>query len=303
MTKSKSIHEIAQQLVNYWPTKNRIKDSCPEWIRERILATSRRAHLRRVVKEAYAQEAWHSRNTLDFRGWHRDGRIEGPGSGRASDWSYYGFRDLAITAKIVHQLCGYSGDECRTIAHTLHRLPDGCGMTAARIAKLNALPPCTHIPRYFDHGYTEQFERNVAGTLHNHGDGLAGEHATTWSLFLQWEVGRAIAEAERVDRLSRIAANPNYRISGYLAASILAWKGQGGHDYTGGSGCSSYAIHREHPEEWDLLLSQAPVGKKSENAEQVFPHETARADELRARGWVETLRMNDSVFTNPCAAV
>jgi len=296
---TKSIHEIAQQLVNHWPTKNRINDSCPKWIRERILATSRRAHLRRTVKEAFALESWNNRNTLDFRGWHRDGRIEGPGSGRAADWLDVGFRNLAITTKTVHQLCGYSGDECRTIAHTLHCLPDGCGTTPARIAQLNALPPCTYEPQYFDYGYTEQFERAAAGTLHNHGDNLAGEHATTWSLFLRWEVGRAIAEADRKERLERIAANPNYRISGYLAASILAWKNQGGHDYTGCSGCSSYAIHREHPEEWDLLLSRAPVGKKSKDAEQVFPHETERAAELRAHGWVETLRMNDSVFTPP----
>ena len=304
-----TLHDQTQLLARIYTRDPQIKPSCPEWIRRKIAVSMHHTALRRAAKEAVKQHADIDCSGLsrDYRGWNRaTGAHEGPGSGRAADWLDVGFEHLGVAAQTIHRELGFRDEVCRSIARTLHSRADGWGQCSRDTEQLAALPECPINPQYWDRGYQEDFARDMArhsaDPLEHAPD--APESVQRWRLYCEWHIGRALAEHDRAKRLQRIAADPAYRISGYLADSILSWR-IGKKGYEGCSGSGSYACHREHPEEWDLLLSRAPMGAKTEDAEQVFPHEHTRAAALRAAGWHETLRMSDSIFTrkSPFATV
>jgi hypothetical protein len=296
-----TLHTRAQFLARIYTKEIFYKPSCPQWVRDKIACSSRRAALKRAAKQAVAEHADVDASGLvrDYRGWQRDGRRTGPGSGRAADWLDVGFHALARTALQVHRETEYRDDVCRTIARTLHARTGGWDGLARDTAALAALPPCTAEPRYWNRGYTEAFDREMSSHAKSPSDRAAPEGVVRWRLWAAWNLSRALAEAEREDRLSALACDPELKISGYLADSVLSYQTGGGrgHDYAGCSGCASYAAHRDHPEDWDLLASRAPVGASGDGWEQVFPHEHERQARLVAAGWHETLRTSDSVYT------
>lgn len=301
MSKTLGIHEIAKSAY-YMDREPKITDRAPRWLREKIERTTRRANLRRRARHAIEQSGERSTAHLsrDYRGFERDGSRKGPGSGRSADWLDTGFEHYQVLARAVHEQMGYSDQTVRDIVRTLTVQRGGWDVRSAENAALEKLPPCTAALRPTHDNEAEAFDRQMAAVA-NAGDhtGAASEHVIRWRLWMMWNGNRAIGEYDAWQRLARIARNPSARINGYLADSIRSWRGLGGHDYSGCSGCQSYAIHREHPEHWDLLMSRAPTGTKTDDAEQVYPHEHERATQLRAAGWQETMRLNDSIFTRP----
>ena len=178
--------------------EDRIKPTCPAWVRERIMTSKRRAELRRAAKRAVAEcTGWDvSQLQRDFRGWMRDGRRLGPGSGRRADWLDSGFARLSCIAQAVHAL-GYRDDECRRIAHVLHRWghPQGWDVLPERIEELAKLPVDAPITTFRPRGYyshdpaeeekiTRQFAATDSPTTYT-----APEHVQRWILFLVWTPG------------------------------------------------------------------------------------------------------------------
>lgn len=195
-------HQRAQQLLNFERAYavDRIKPSCPAWIRDRIMASKSRAMLRRSARRAVAEctDIDVSELQRDYRGWLRDGRRVGPGSGRRADWLAAGFASLSAIARAVHEL-GYCDAECRHIAHVLHRWghPQGWDVQPARIRALSALPveaPITnpiHTNCYSrDMAEDERIHRELAAVASPTG-GCVPEHVQRWILFLAWTPGLA----------------------------------------------------------------------------------------------------------------
>lgn len=264
----------------------------PQWLRDKILRSSLRAAMRRLARRAIAEAA--ERATAHLA---RDYR-PGVGSGRTADWLDIGFRHYAITALLVHTECGYSGETVRQITRVLRALCGGWPERRAENLRLDALPPCPVSAVYWPSGgYPEEHCRRMVAA------GGADEHIQRWRLWYRWHVERAIGEADARSLLARLAADPAARISGYLADSILSWRA-GRSGYEGCSGSAYMGWFRDHPEHWDTLLARAPIGKSGDGWEQVFPHERERAAAARARGWHETMRLSDSIWTarHPLAA-
>ncbi len=247
--------------------------SCPDQIAERIIATMRRAALRRSVRVG-ARRA----DTEAGQPTPHPSRIG------AGAW--------AVACETVHRETGYSGGVVRSIVRALQAMSGGCGWEAwpSVCATIEALPPCPVDPTYWDRGYTEEFDRRMAA------NGPANNHVAQWVLYWQWHVERAIAEVALRGELARLVSDPTARISGYLAHSILLW-GAGRKGYEGCSGCEWYALVRDRPDLLDYFLSRAPIGKRGPGWEQTYPHEYERIAACRMRGMVETLRLYDSLWT------
>ncbi len=244
------------------------------------------AAMRDTVQRAMSDYEQYPKRNRDWRGWNRDGSRVGPGSGRTADWLDIGYEHYCVTARAVSAM-GYRDRDVSRITRVL-RTAHGRSLDDSPYDELY-MTPCLEEPVYWHRGYGEEFDRCMAtGNLNMY----------RWQLWARWNLARISAEYDGQQRLAKIAGDPQYRISGYLAESILAYQDVPGHSgYEGCSGCESYAWHREHPEHWELLLSRAPVGASTPDAEQVYPHEIERRERLRAAGWFETLRMNDSVWT------
>lgn len=253
--------------------------------------TWRRRHMPRAVRDAIAAVGRESTAHL-----HRDFR-PGIGSGRAAHWCQRSFEVYAVACRTIHRELGFRDAECRRIARVLQLHGDQM-LAPSRLKELAALPPCPIDPMPWG-AYNEEHCRMMAAGIPDNGD------ARRWYLYQRWHIGRAISEFDARERLAACERNPGYRISGYLAESILAWQAgaplsgsAGGHHcYAGCSGSESYVWHRDHPEQWDMLLSHAPVGAKGDGWEQVYPHERDRQADLEARGWFHTLRFSDSLYT------
>lgn len=260
---------------------------CPHWIAARIVAGKRRAQIRRAAREAISRADKANTQHLD-----RDYR-PGIGSGRTANCLALGFRHYAVAAQIIHRELGYSGEGVRKIAKA---------MSNDMQKNFGDLPRCPIDPVYWDNGYTEEFTRGMAAS---HADGQYGAPALTgeerensirWYLFREWHIAKAIGESDAMQLLARLTSDPSARICGYLADSIASWR-VGKKGYEGCAGYAHAAWFRDHPEHWDFLISRAPTGAKGDGWEQVFPHERNRASDLRARGWMECLRLNDSIWT------
>jgi hypothetical protein len=190
----------------------------------------RRAYMANVVANAIKQAAeWQTKHLhRDYRGWDKTtGAITGPGSGRSAHWLDICFEHYRVVCHQVHEdMPQYRDGTIRTIARTLARLAGGEGWEAypAVNAALDALPPCTVTPTYWDDGYAEEFTRGMAS-----GDPCRGvvtsPNAKLWRLYYQWHIKRAVAEYDYAMLLQRLERDPAYTISGYLAASILAYQG------------------------------------------------------------------------------
>ena len=191
MTRGLSQHERTQSLYSIYTygIGDSIKPSCPEWIRDRIMRSKCRTAAKRAAREALDCR-YYDGPAYDYRGWQRDGRRLGPGSGRAADWLDSGFRRLAAIARAVHEHCGYRDDECRRIARVLHRYghAQGWEMLETCTRALSELPPCTIDPTFRARGYyshdpveEEAIERDFASRG-------GSESATKWRLFVRWTV-------------------------------------------------------------------------------------------------------------------
>jgi len=274
--------------IDRWPSRH---PHCPAWLARRIMADMRRAAPRRARREAvrHAMTVYGERSTAhlsrDYRGWHRDGRREGPGSGRAADWLDVGFRDLSALAQAIYRETGYRDAECRRIARTLHSLRGGWESRQSEDARIAALPPCPVEPIYWDRGSSEQHDRAMAG---------ADPHVARWRLWRAWHGERAIAARRLAELLARLAADPAATISGYLAASIQSYR-RGEPGYEGCAGCSHYALIRERPDTWDYLMSRAPRGPRGEDWAVVYPHEDATP--YREAGWYCTMTLSYDIWS------
>lgn len=181
---------------------------------------------------------------------------------------------------------GYVGEDLRRITRALNAFDgmDGYGKA------LESLPPCTVDPVHWDNGYTEKFERGIVDRWIE-----GSEQAKRWMLYRRWHISKEIGCFRCEQLLEELKNDPKRRISGYLADSIVSWR-KGERGYEGCSGMEYACWIKQHPELWDQLMPRAPVGAKGDNWEQVFPHERERAAALRAKGYTECLRMNDSIW-------
>lgn len=250
---------------------------------------------RQIVRDAmiaHARAATADRGR-DFRGFKRDGRRLGPGSGRTADWLDIGFAHYSVIAQTLHRDTGWSGELVRRLTRAIHRQRNLHGH--ANLDSFPALPEHFVLVPFQADIYRRQ---DRSATYLYPGDVV--DHPTRqahrWALYIEWHIARAIGEYDADQRLRRLSADSNYKVSGYLVDSICSWRA-GRVGYEGCSGCESYAVHRAHPEQWDALLARAPIGGKGAEWEQVFPHEHSRRQELLDRGWWETLRLSDSIFT------
>jgi len=295
----RTIHEIAidrygQELrwrlasLEEWPARH---SRCPTWLAERIVASMRPAVYRRakMVAVASAIELWHRASVdhlyRDYRGWQRDGRREGPGSGRSADWLDIGFRAYAALAEAVHDELGFRDNECRWITRTLHYLRGGWEARKREDAAIAALPPCPVEPRYWDRGYSEEHCRRMAGS---------DPHVARWRLWYEWHGRRAVAERQLAELLARLRDDPTATISGYLAASILAYRRRE-KGYEGCAGSAYYALVRERPWLWDFLLSRAPHGRRGDGWAIVYPHEDETP--YQEAGWYSTFTLSATIWS------
>lgn len=237
-----------------------------------IRRCERDGRLREIVRDAIrdteAEETAHL--TRDFR--------PGIGSGRAAHWYLWTYRRLAVVAEAIHRSAGLTGRVVSQIARWL--------VTADSLSDYDTRPDLPAVPD------------SVALVPAEHYGWITTAHGRRWHEWMT-AIGRpAIAAAEGAAEVAACEADPSYTISGYLAESILAWRGETGHhSYHGCAGNESYVWHRDHSEHWDLLMSHAPRGASGDGWEQVYPHERDRAEACRARGWMHTLRVSDSVYT------
>lgn len=271
-----TIHETSidrlrqyQRLAEMWRGDH---PRVPEWIADRIVASMRRAALRRAAREAVTIRQ-------DRRWYKRDRRL---------------IRETL--AKSLHRL-GYQSSDVDAISKALEgRLYCWPWGADAYLTALPAAPAETH---YWDYGYSAQSQERWADER--------DPRAAAWVLWLERDGQAAISKATLARVLSDLASDPTATISGYCAASILAYAGRGGYDFAGCSGCAWYALLRDRPDLWDYLLSRAPTGAVLTDergeilSEQVYPHEIARRDRLTAAGWLHTLRLNDSIYHRPSA--
>lgn len=234
----------------------------------RLPAAIRRARRDGILSTAIT-EARQNADAINTRHLNRDYR-PGVGSGRTADWLDIGFSRYAICAQAAHDTLGLTGEDCRAVARAAKRVD---------YPAHQAFIPAMETPE------------SVAQMAPD------SSYGNCWSAWYKLHVMPRIAEVEAKERLAMCDKNPSYRISGYLAASILYWRDGIGHSYEGCSGCESYTWHRDHPEHWDTLLAHAPQGAKGPGWEQVFAHERDRAATLQAKGWFHTLRLEDSIYT------
>lgn len=269
-----------------------------KWLAE-LVERQRKEFLRPCLHDyrmeyKFLHDKQHSINPPRHFDWRKVPAWDKIGSGRAAHWLNLSFEHLSVIARTVHAQTGLRDAVCRDVARKLHHeLYSGVSTYERKEFVWDLLPSVLpKIPK-------------LAAWLRYSSldDDFAAKQAKTlsgiwWYMFAHRNVPRAIGEYNAAKRLKRLELEPSFRINGYLADSIMKWKGnEGSTDYSGCSGSEAYVIHREHPETWDYLLSRAPVGESGENWEQVFPHEHERAKALKEAGWRETLRMSDSVFT------
>ena len=263
----KTIHETAVFLYGLRAStlEDRFK-TAPCWLRAKMIRDMKKAARKRCARKAVQEAPKRATAALhrDYRGWLRTGGRVGPGSGRSAEWLDIAFEHLCVIAKAVHATTGLRDGDCREVARAILRWRLG----QAKIPKATPEHPL----------------------------GIA------WETWARSTGARAIGEYDAKALLGRLASDPNYRISGYLAASIMAWR-EGRDGYENCSGCESYHIHRENPDSWDALMARAPEGATVRDeagevsAEQVYPHEVRKREQLVALGWRETFRLNDSVWT------
>ena len=183
-------YQIEKSVAN-----SRITPSCPEWVRDRILAGVARSAMRRAARNAVRECTGVDVGALqrDYRGWMRDGRRIGPGSGRKADWMDSGFDRLSTIARAVHTL-GYRDAECRRIAHVLHRHghAQGWELLPSRLAALAALPldapeVAPVATGYYSSDPAEDIRiRREFAAVSGPGEHAAPAHVPRWILFLQW---------------------------------------------------------------------------------------------------------------------
>lgn len=270
-----TIHVIARRWYRPTTLADWLADHprCPQWIAERIVpGINRHARRRAAHSGVYAEETRPTRDSYARR--------------QAQHRLY-----TAISVVVRHDM-PYRGAVLAAIIRA---------MDSPRAAALNALPPCSIEPvpwvRHPTYGTADEERAHVDRMRRLHMPSLS-DSGHRWYTYWRWHVERVLAEQSAAAQWSRCLADPDYRISGYLAESILEWR-QGKQGYIGCNGCDSYADHYAHPERWETLLAHAPTGAIGDGWEQVYPHEHARAERLRAAGWRETLRVNDSLFTAP----
>jgi hypothetical protein len=202
-----------------------------------------------------------------------------------------------LRIETIRRECGFDDETCLRVEQAIARDP-GWSDPAA----LDALPPCPvePVPWGDVSAEGERWSRKQARRHYDYSGfrDFYSDHAAKWVLYAEWHFRRAYATYFGERCVEQCRSSPGYCISGYLAESILQWKGVAGHsDYSSSSDCEYFHYLYEHPEHWDLLLAHAPTGKSGDGWEQTFPHEKDRIARLRAMGWHETFRMNDSVFT------
>ena len=232
---------------------------CPNWLAAKIVAAKIKAAKKRVVSEVMAEAAKPSR--LEKR------------------------KTNSLIARVIYTHTGLRDARCREAAKQIEALRMCWG------GNLENLPHCPE-PTYWDNGYGEDFQRRIAARAYPD-----NANAQRWYLFNQWVLGKAIAESNAEALLKKLNEDTTARISGYLADCVISWQSGRDGDYEGCSGCEHYMILKTRPETWALLLSRAPIGAKSAEVEQTFPHEKQREAQLRADGWVETMRMSDSIWS------
>lgn len=295
----RTIHATARNLLSY-ERGAKISAKCPDWIEQRIRVTTRRAALRRAAREAI--RVWESSSTAHL---YRDYR-PGIGSGRTAHWLDSSYARYAIIARTLHDTLGWSGERVRAAARRLIKhgnglsqstpvepLPDDVLSEERAEARANG---AVKIPRHAGTWSPAWAASFSAGTEDD------GWRILDWWLWYETYAVPRIAEAEALGELARLRSDPGARISGYLADSIASWRAAK-RGYEGCSGSERYHYYRDRPELWPELLAHAPAGAVMRDAfgeitaEQVYPHERERAKRLRDKGWYETMRLSDSIFS------
>lgn len=268
--------------------------------RWKVGSKARRQAMREAAREAVAEMG--KRETVDLS---RDYRPN-IGSGRSADWLDIGFEHYQVEARALHKGLGLSGEELRKAVRVIHsRGNTGYDLSDVPHVPGTALDGLVGRIRSFGLYVSRKYGYPTNRTITWAEGPFSGQAKRTsaqaldvlvWMAIVEHLVEPAIAEYDAKQTLKRINENPEAKISGYLASSIMSWsKGESG--YEDCSGCDSFRWFKERPEFWDLLMSRAPIGNKGGSWEQVFPHEHERRENLMARGWFETMRLNDSLFT------
>ena len=271
---AKTLHTL---VIDRVMIHGRIYDGRIKHVAAAIRRCVRDGVLAKIVTEArrdFDRSQYPERNR-DFR--------SGVGSGRSAHWLDTSFARYSIIAQAIHRDTGWTGEAVRLATRAVM----GYSNAYDHQSDLESLPPLpasvTSAP-WMTRVYSEEHESRMCAEY--------SPEAKRWYYYIRWTLAAEFAAAE-----GKRVIEETGRISGYLAASILSWQGRGGRDYSGCSGCESYEWLRQHPEHWDSLLARAPQGATGDGWEQVYPHETERAERLQADGYYQTLRVNDSIYT------
>ncbi len=284
-TRAKTIHDLATRLLAIYGDGATGK-------RRRQVA---RDCARRAVEESDDRP---EAPRLDFR--------PGVGSGRAAHWHLGTYRRICVVAQTIRRALGWTGDDVRFAARAVVRDAD-----LGSVAYLELVIRCPHLPGWAADGHvgrvralgaddwrTPRWLRSFAELRHV--DDRAAIEILCWAAFVERVIRPAFGVAEGERLLRDLRADPELRVSGYLASTIIAVRsGDSTGDYRQCSGCESYAYLASRTDVHDLLLSRAPVGASGPGWEQTYPHETERAARLSAAGWQHTLRMSDSIWHAP----